>query len=358
MSQNGRFMHCVFCIILAVIGSVVNESFAQSGMSGSAQIPSEPSLSSGPNLNGSGVTSSDIGAAGKRNPETATISPYSPTTSNGSVLGGNSFLTTPTEPERTTYFEEAWTWQILPEGLLYKSYLASGREPRFGSQWVHVNESGWLWDVALGARAGVLRYGNTDPVWPEGWQVDIEGAAFPRLNLDHERDLDSVDFRFGVPLTVRRGPWEGKFGYYHISSHMGDEYLVRNDTLNRLNYVRENMVLGVGYYLNPNIRLYAEAEYAFYTDGGAKPWGFQFGAEYSPIDPALNSGAPFFAVNGLLRQEVDFSGNVTLQTGWQWRGKTGRLFRVGLQYMNGLSNQEQFYNHFEEQLGVGMWYDF
>ena len=40
------------------------------------------------------------------------------------------------------------------------------------------------------------------------------------------------------------------------------------------------------------------------------------------------------------------------------RGRTGHLFRVGMQYFNGMSDQGQFDNTFEEQIGVGLWYDY
>lgn len=262
------------------------------------------------------------------------------------------------EPERSLSFDETWTWQYLPDGLLYKSYLAGGREPRITSQWVREKNAGWLWDAALGARVGILRYGTLNSPWPEGWQIDFEGAAFPRMNLEQERDLDAVDFRFGVPLTVQRGPWQAKLGYYHLSSHLGDEFMVRHHTLDRINYVRECLVFGVGYYLNPNLRLYSEAGYGFYTDGGSKPWEFQFGIDYSPIEPTCQWPAPFFAINGRIRQEVDYSGNMTVQTGLQWRGQSGRLFRMGLQYFNGMSDMAQFLHEHEEQIGLGMWYDF
>ena len=47
-----------------------------------------------------------------------------------------------------------------------------------------------------------------------------------------------------------------------------------------------------------------------------------------------------------------------MQTGWQWRGQTGHTLRVGMQYFNGMSEQYQFYNRFEEQIGFGLWYDY
>ncbi|WP_460166972.1 DUF1207 domain-containing protein [Thermostilla marina] len=251
-----------------------------------------------------------------------------------------------------------WVWQLLPSGLIYRSYIAGPREPRFGSQWIHEKDKNWLWDVALGGRVGLLRYGTLDTLWPEGIQLDIEGAAFPRLNLENDRDLDTSDFRFGIPLTWRRGRIEAKFAYVHLSSHLGDEYWVRNPTRERRNYVRDSIVLGAGIRPNEDVRLYAEADWAFYDDGGAKPWEFQFGIEYAPGQPTDAWGAPFFAINSRLREDVDFSGNFTLQTGWLWRSMNGSALRFGLQYFNGMLDLGQFYDEHEEQVGLGIWYDY
>ncbi len=257
--------------------------------------------------------------------------------------------------------EGPWTWSILPEGLLYSPELANLREPRLGSQLVHERTHGWYWDASVGARVGLLRYGDDcDALWPkpQGWQLEIEGGAFPRLDLEHNEDITSVDFRGGLLATTRQGPMEVKFGFYHISSHIGDEYTIRNPTFQRLNYVREALVLGMAVYLNPSLRLYYDAGWSFQEDGGAQPWEFQVGADFCSPEPTGPGGAPFFAVNGHLRQENNFGGNVSVQTGWQWRGRNGHLLRVGMQYFNGMSEQCQFYNVFEEQIGGGLWYDF
>ncbi len=253
---------------------------------------------------------------------------------------------------------ELWTWQVLPVGIIYGPYLAGPQEPRFASQWFHETEEDWLWDIALGARTGVLRYGTSDPLWPEGWQLDIEGAAFPRLRLDYERDLIAVDFRFGVPLTYRRGPWETKFGYYHLSSHLGDEFFEDHFDGGRINYVRDALVWGLALRPTASVRLYGEAGWAFYTDGGAEPWEFQVGASYSPGYPTGLAGGPFLAVHGHLREEVGFGGNVTAQAGWAWRGRSSHLLRLGVHYLNGKSNRFQFFRRNEEQIGLGLWFDY
>jgi hypothetical protein len=262
--------------------------------------------------------------------------------------------------ERLLNSDETWTWQWAPTGLMYKSYLASNREPRVGAQLVHERVHGWFWEATVGGRVGLVRYGTENALWPQGWQLDVEGAAFPRLDLEHDMDLMAVDFRGGLLSTTRTGPIETKFGYYHLSSHLGDEYLIRYpDALNtRINYVRDSLIAGTAVYLNAGLRLYGEVGWAFNTDGGAKPWEFQFGVDFSDPEPSGVCGAPFFAINAHLRQENNFGGNLTVQTGWQWRGRDGHLIRIGMQYFNGLSDQYEFYNTFEEQIGFGLWYDY
>jgi hypothetical protein len=251
-----------------------------------------------------------------------------------------------------------WTWQVLPSGLMFKSYLASAKEPRFASHWVHERDQAWLWDITLGGRVGLLRCGTEDPLRPEGWQLDLEGAAFPRLSLERDRDLISTDFRFGLPLTFRNGPWEGKFSYYHISSHLGDEFQETFPAATRINYARDGLVLAVAFWLCPDMRLYTEANWAFYLKGGSKPWQFQFGIDWCSPEPTGPRGTPFFAVNGFVREENDYGGGFTVQNGWQWRGPSGQLFRCGMHYYNGMSQQYQFFNEHEEHIGLGAWYDY
>ena len=252
-----------------------------------------------------------------------------------------------------------WTWQLVPNGLLYKSYLAGTRESRISGALLYDTKDGWLLDSTLGGRVGVLRYGTPGATEAEGWQLDVEGAAFVRLNVEREWDVDSVDFRFGVPLTYRRGPWQWKAGYYHLSSHVGDEFLVRNPGFRRINYVRDSLFFGLGYYLTDDVRLYSEVGWALKTDDGAEPFEIQFGADYSPDYDFGLRGAPYLALNVHLREEVDLGGGINLMAGWQWRGPTSAsTVRAGLQYYNGKKTQYAFFRQHEELLGFGVWYDY
>ncbi len=249
-----------------------------------------------------------------------------------------------------------WTWQALPDGLMFKNYLAGLEEGRLGSQLYYNQTVGWTWDASLGGHVGLIRYGTQDPAWPEGWQLDVDGAALPRL--DSTRSMVSTDFRAGFPLTHREGPWEFKFGYYHLSSHLGDLYIENHPGVMRLPYLREQLVLGVAYRPIPDLRFYSEANWAFALGGGSQPWEFQFGIDYSPSQPNGFWGAPFAAINSKIEEDLNYSGNVNFEAGWQWRGPTGHTLRTGIDYFDGYSFQRQFYNVYQQFIGAGVWYDF
>jgi hypothetical protein len=117
-----------------------------------------------------------------------------------------------------------WSWQILPDGLIYKSYLASVKESRLSTYVFDVDGDGILWDSTLGGRVGLLRYGTDEAAWPQGWQWDLEGSGQVRLDPDVERDLRSADFRAGTGLTYGYSRHRVRAGYFHISSHAGDEF--------------------------------------------------------------------------------------------------------------------------------------
>jgi len=193
----------------------------------------------------------------------------------------------------------------------------------------------------------------------EGWQFDVLGGAKLRQDAGSELDVVAVDFRYDLLLTHALGPHRWKFGFYHVSSHLGDEYLLKHPQDPRLNFVRDTLVLGYSYYALPELRLYGEVGYAFYHDV-SEPLELQFGFDYGPAGKTGPYGAPFIALNCHLREEVEFGGNIALQAGWAWRadGMNAGTFRTGMYYYDGKSPQFSFFNRYERQMGWGLWYDY
>ena len=252
----------------------------------------------------------------------------------------------------------ARTWELLPEGLIYPSYLAGVKEPRMGAVANYEANDGWKFDFSIGGRLGVFRYGTMDVMGADGWQLDVEAGAQPRLDPEQNMDLEATDFRFGIPLTYGRGRYRMKIAYFHLSSHLGDEYALRNGFGGRLNYSRDAINWGHSYRITESLTGYCEVGFGFKIDVN-EPWDVQFGFDYSPPCECGFRGTPFFAVNAHLREEVDFGGNGVLQAGWQWRSRhEGHLLRVGAQYYNGKHERYEFFDTSEQKVGLGIWYDF
>jgi uncharacterized protein DUF1207 len=252
---------------------------------------------------------------------------------------------------------ELWTCHWLPNGLIYRSYLAGVKEPRFALVQSRVDDLGRIWDASLGGRVAILRYGTSSASRPEGYEIDLEGGAMPRLQpAEKSSPLDSCDYRIGLPLTYGCGPWQYKSGYTHLSSHLGDEFMIRHPDVDRINYVRDSWMFGVGYFYTDDVRLFAEYDYAFVLGGGSQPCELQYGLEYSPAAPG---GAPFAAAYVNQRQELNFGGYFVVQGGWQIRSaEADHTLRLGMEFVNGANTQYEFYNTFEQRLGLGVWYDY
>lgn len=252
-------------------------------------------------------------------------------------------------------------FQVLPSGLLYRSYLAGEKEPRFKSVFFRdSHRRRRVWESALGGRAGLLRHGTYGAVDPQGFQLDLEGAALSRVLPDEPSHmLESVDFRIGMVGTWRHDVTAIKLGYYHISSHLGDEFLKANPAFARVNYVRDAAIVGVMRDLSDAWQVYGEMGYAMGAQGGAKPLEFQFGTQYASNTERGIRGAPFFGINSYVREDFGFRRSMNLMAGWQWLGAdTRHRFRAGMQYFNGPSMQYSFPNRHDRLLGGGIWLDF
>lgn len=257
--------------------------------------------------------------------------------------------------------EQCLCWQLLPNGLLYRTYLAGEKEPRMQLvPYYDTKSKRKIWEAVLGGRAGLIRLSDPSITNSDAFQLDLEGAVFARVLPDEPSAmLEGSDYRVGLYGTWKFDRLSYRAGYYHISAHAGDEFLLANPLFNRINYVRDSLLAGTAWQLDEASRLYGEIGYALGVEGGAKPLEFQFGGEYAPLPMTQFTGAPFAAVNAHLREDFDFNGGVNVVAGWGWQGvHSKRRLRLGLNYYNGPSLQYEFFDRWENLVGGGIWLDY
>src|SRR6185295_5880290 len=96
----------------------------------------------------------------------------------------------------------------------------------------------------------------------EGLQISLAGAVFAQVDLNAASyDLMNADYLIGLPITYRVDRFSTRLRLYHQSSHLGDEFLLREG----LPITRENLSFeSVEWLVSQDLaslRLYAGGEY-------------------------------------------------------------------------------------------------
>jgi opacity protein-like surface antigen len=248
----------------------------------------------------------------------------------------------------------------FPSGDIYSVYVADPHRPTNSVAESFTVGGGIpetrspLTQVATGGRFGMVRFG---PAAPGGraWQISVE-AGFDAL-FDSQNKLDVVgwDGNYGLTVTTASSsPLAWKFGLTHVSSHIGDEYLMRTGR-ERLNYTREELNVGAAWRWSPQWRAYSEAGVAYFRgDDALKPWRLQGGVEWdSGLGPCGRRFACYAAADLSSMQERDWRRDVTAAIGIvvQSVGRTSRIF---LEWHDGRPTANEFYTDTVKTLSLGL----
>src|SRR4029078_5259785 len=102
--------------------------------------------------------------------------------------------------------------------------------------------------IGIGDAFGLGRWNGSNP--GDGVQLSLAAGVFAQFDLDSvSYYLLNADYVFGLPLTIRKGAFSTRLRVYHQSSHLGDEYLLREppERRNRINLSFESaeMILSI-----------------------------------------------------------------------------------------------------------------
>jgi hypothetical protein len=267
---------------------------------------------------------------------------------------------TPPSPAETPAPDD-WTLEVFPEGRIYPPYLADPRQSRSGSK-VQFPVRGRGHDIKIenalgGSRPLALWTDSRDA--RRSMELSLEAAVFSRFDIPEQWDMDAADYRFGFPFVYREGPLALKLHVWHLTSHLGDEYLSRVEGSERLSYHLEELALGMALDLESFGRAYAEAGLPLYVGSDTRGGRVQLGLEW--VD-AVRPGAlgPYAAIDLHGRREQDWDPGLAVQLGLLRRPKSagGTTLRGFLEYYRGPDQQTQFLANREHYVAVGFAADF
>ena len=252
----------------------------------------------------------------------------------------------------------------LPVKDLFRPLLADPKEPRFQVSALRVDSDvhdSTVAAVGFGENFGIAR-------WPgrharEAWQLNLSAAVFAQFDLDAPSDdLVNADYIVGFPVSYRNDRWSVRARFYHQSSHLGDEFLLRVHP-DRVNLSFESLETLVSYEWE-QWRVYGGGEYLIFREPEElDPGILHAGIEYRAGEPTWHIGTlgAVRLVGGLdvkSWEQHDWDAAFSLKTGLEFRPQRdteqrGRYWQLLLEFYDGPSPYGQFYTYEVRYWGLG-----
>ena len=260
--------------------------------------------------------------------------------------------------------------QWLPEIPKYfKPFLADPRNVSFTFAWR-------FHDDALGKDIGVANFGDEFPIlkWEDvgKWKGDLvlstAASAWAVFSLNPHDDDDIVelinaDYYFGIPLTYTVDKIAYRFRLYHISSHVGDEYLIAHPTFVRLNPSIEGVDAFISWHPDDSLRLYGGIGYILHNDTSYKldPIYLEYGAEWRMFGRELRYlkllEQPFLAFHLRSLEDRDWNYDATFRLGVEWSPldkPNDHKLRIYSEFHDGYSLEGQFSKEKSRYFSLGI----
>jgi Protein of unknown function (DUF1207) len=260
----------------------------------------------------------------------------------------------PTTPKDKPAYELGF----LPGGNLFQPLIADPRWPHFS-----IAYQNYIGDPEL-KNVGAVSFGESIALYrnhaPFGglWEVGLQGGVFSIFDLDApSSDLVNTDFVGGITASYRLKDFSSFFRIFHQSSHLGDEFILRN-RINRINLSFEGADLKLSYRFFDWLRLYAGGTYLFDRDpSNLKPWVGQAGIELqSPWRFWADSTRLIAAADFQHLQEHNWSTEISVRSGLQFERPQNFMRKIQLliEYYKGHSPNGQFFDRKIEYVGPGI----
>lgn len=263
--------------------------------------------------------------------------------------------------------EEIASVETFPGPSVFLPLMADPRWPHFSAAYHY-----YIGDKAL-KNAAAVSFGESFSLVRfhlsphSSIDIGIQAGVFSIFDLGSDSfDLLNADYLVGVPIAYRNGKFSALFRPVHQSSHLGDEFLLREHRPTRVNLSYEMLDVLGSYEWPWGFRTYAGAGYIVHNEPHLDPITAQGGIEWvgsgegglrlvtqklAPI--SRFKVRPVAAIDVKYHQEGGWAGDYSPRIGLQFNRGTTRNLQLLLEYFHGKSPNGQFYVNNVEYVGIG-----
>jgi hypothetical protein len=247
---------------------------------------------------------------------------------------------------------------LLPRSELFRPLIADPRWPH-----TSVAYQRYVGDDEL-RQVGAVSFGESFAVWRGAlsdrsrWEIGLQGGVFSIFDLEAESfDLINADYMAGLTGTYQRGDLTALLRAYHQSSHLGDEFVLR-DTVERVNLSYEVVDALLSYEFRSVVRVYGGGGYIVHRDpSDLAPGLAEAGVEIvSPYALAEGVLRPLAGLDLKWAEESGWETDTSARAGFQVENPALRSLRIQLlaEYYRGRSPNGQFFARDVEYAGFGI----
>jgi hypothetical protein len=247
--------------------------------------------------------------------------------------------------------------------VLFAPLIGDPREPEYSANYR-------FGDRIMGRKAVAVSLGDDFPIfrwrhvfrWHGDLQIGIQAGVWAVFNFSHVPnrkqntcELMNTDYLVGIPLTYAFDKWSFRLRVYHISSHLGDEFLVDHPWFleERKNPSFEALEWISAYQLSSGLRVYGGPGWVFHSDDTfkIKPLYVKWGSEIRLFGQKLYYhqlyGTPFLVIHLENWEQKHWNLDQFYKIGYEISKLQGigRKMRLYLEYHQGYSYEGQFFNY-------------
>jgi len=254
------------------------------------------------------------------------------------------------------------TW--FPKGNLYPTIRLDYRESQiYGSVYAMYASNQWqnrvFGNFSVGLRSNIIRWHHAPK---RASELGFELSVFPQFIFNDpfgqlETSLFDVEFKIGLHYQYRLDHWRFRGRLYHISAHLGDDYLFRNGIDAFIDNPRIYEVVDFSVaWVASHWQIYATSGIIIHSAYERKPFLGQTGVQFVYPIGKKNWLRWVSGVNVNIEQEQDFRPGIRI-SGGIGMGKKGRFpVTIMADYYNGYMPYSLYNNILIQWIGATMWF--